>query len=76
MQVFPYEYQRALADIQKEEEVKLAAVKEKEAKLANEDLNVLNLPGGDREGRGSLSNMYDEDMINKLEDEDVRLFVL
>uniref|UniRef100_A0A0B7B9R4 glutamate synthase (NADH) n=1 Tax=Arion vulgaris TaxID=1028688 RepID=A0A0B7B9R4_9EUPU len=70
IKVFPYEYQRALADLQKEEEEKLAALKEKTAKQAHEDLNLLNLPNGDSQRRGSLSNMYDEDMINRLEDED------
>lgn len=73
MQVFPYEYQHALADTAKEEAEKLAAIeKAAAAAVMRKEDNFLGIPSAGLKRANSLSNMYDEEIINKLEDEDVR----
>ena len=76
-QVFPFEYQRALNEAAAEEE---AQKKEQETKkdvvvngMANgHDIKLtLDVPSEGMQRASSLSNVYGEDMINKLEDEDV-----
>uniref|UniRef100_A0A2C9JI59 glutamate synthase (NADH) n=1 Tax=Biomphalaria glabrata TaxID=6526 RepID=A0A2C9JI59_BIOGL len=75
VKVFPYEYQHALAEAAKEEaEKKLAMEKEAaERKIISDkeaDSLFLGIPNAGLHRASSLSNMYDEEIINKLEDEE------
>ncbi|XP_005109373.2 putative glutamate synthase [NADPH] [Aplysia californica] len=76
IKVYPHEYQRAIAEAEKEEEEKRAALKNEQEKnvasengVVNGDSNQLSV-ASDLHKLSSLSNMYGEDMINKLEDEE------
>lgn len=76
VKVFPIEYQRALKEAEAEEEL---LRKEKEAKvniimngngMVNGGDDFLDVPSAGLQRSSSLSNVYGEDMINKLQDED------
>ena len=77
--MFPIEYQRALKEAADEEEALKKAQTPKAEILVNGVANggghLLGIPNTGMHRISSLSNVYGEDMINKLQDEDVSCLI-